>query len=103
MNKNFTERALKAAETPAQQRARILRAHPETSPNQYDLALLFGYRPESFDGMWKLPEGHPVLPVSRNWAVVTEVVTKRGSNVARRWPWGRRVFRFRLKRALDVG
>lgn len=96
-------RAMAMQESPEQRRTRILVGSPETSPRQYDLAVIFGYAPESWDGMWKLPPGHPILPLSRNWALVTEIVTVPGSNVARRTWRGKQKRRIRLVRARDAG
>lgn len=102
MSRELAARATRVQETAQQRRTRLLVASPETSPTQYDLAVLFGYAPESWDGMWKLPAGHPILPISRNWAIVAEVVTVPGSHVARRTRRGRQKLRYRLVRAVDA-
>ena len=41
------------SETAEEQRARILNGC-DTNPGDYDLALLLGYEPETWDGMWRL-------------------------------------------------
>lgn len=88
------------SETYEQQKTRILVAHPETSPSQYDSAVILGYEPESWDGMWKLPAGHPILWLTKNWALVREVVYIPGTHAPQRTRTGRRKTRLVLRRAI---
>lgn len=69
-------------ETAEQRRSRILTASPETSPFQYDSAVALGYQPESWDGMYKLPTGYPILWLTRTWALVAEVIEIPGTHTA---------------------
>ena len=42
--------------TEAGERERFLIENPTVAPSTYDLCILFGYEPYSWDGMWKLPD-----------------------------------------------
>lgn len=68
-------------ETAAEQRERIIRDNwPRVLPNVYDDLVSLGYEPESWTGMWKIaPVEHPVLWVTRRWALVKEVVYQPGT------------------------
>lgn len=81
------------AETYEQQRRRILLANPQTEVAYYDLAYLFGYKPESWDGMWKLRAHRPIIQLTRNWAIAAEV-----AGMGRK----RQKIRYRLVRARDI-
>jgi hypothetical protein len=88
-------------ETSEQRRTRILTESPETHPTVYDLAVLFGYEPESWDGMWKIPAyEYPIFQLSRNWAVVAEVVYVPGTHVSQRTKRGKQRVRWFLRRAV---
>lgn len=87
-------------ESSSDRRTRILRANPQASPTQYDLAVTFGYEPESWDGMWKLPVGYPILQLTRNWALVREVVYQPGTHRSITTKRNRAKTRLRLVRAV---
>ena len=75
-------------ETPAQQRARILRtAAGLITPHVYDSLYRLGYEPESFDGMWKIPQmDRPVIWLTPWHALVCEVVYQPGTHRAQYTP-----------------
>lgn len=81
MTSALREIELLMTETVKQQRTRILLNSPQTSVHDYDSALALGYKPESWDGMWKLPADWPVIWLTRNWAIVREVVYVNGTNI----------------------
>lgn len=81
-------------ETYEEQKRRILLANPDTDSGYYDTAVLFGYAPESWDGMWKLHPRVPIIQLSRNWAIAFEATGRIVRN--------REVFRPRLVRAIDA-
>lgn len=87
------------AESYTEQRTRILRAFPETSPFDFDSAVILGYPPESWDGMWKLPARWPIIWLTRNWAIVREVRSAPVTHKALRKRNGKRRIRWILKRA----
>lgn len=75
-------------ESRAQQRERIIRSNigtPGFVVSDFDDAVALGYEPESWHGMWKLPAPGewpwqwPILWISRNWAIVTEIVYHPGT------------------------
>jgi hypothetical protein len=86
------------SETGEQQRTRILTGSPETSPDQYDAAVALGYEPESWDGMWKLPTGHPIIWLTKRWALVREIVYHPGTHRAVYTRTHRSKTRWRLRR-----
>ncbi|WP_308491027.1 hypothetical protein [Microbacterium terrisoli] len=82
------------SETYAERRERICQP-VGTAFYDYDMAYLFGYEPESWDGMYKLRAHWPIIRLSKRWAIAAEVV---GMRVDRR---GRQVQRihYRLVKA----
>ena len=70
-----------STETYAERKRRILLANPTAPAASYDLAVLFGYEPESWDGMWKLHPTWPIIRLSKNWAIALEY----RSPSSRRW------------------
>lgn len=88
-------------ETPREQRQRILQENLLLSPSQYDLAIIFGYEPESWDGMYRLADvDYPILQLTRNWALAREVVEIPGTHTAARRKSGRERRRWVLRRAV---
>lgn len=79
------------AETPEQQKARIIRENSNMDSSYYDTCVDFGYMPESLDGMWKLHPRVPIVRLSKNWAVAIEATGRIRRN--------REVFRPRLVHA----
>ena len=78
-------------ETYAERRLRILLMNPGANASDYDTCVLFGYGPESWDGMWKLHARVPIIQISRNWAIALEYRTPQSRYW---WP--------RLVRAVDA-
>ena len=88
-------------ETPREQRQRILQENLLLSPMQYDLAIIFGYEPESWDGMYRLADvDSPILQLARDWALAREVVEIPGTHTAARRKSGRERRRWVLRRAV---
>lgn len=88
-------------ETPRQQRTRILQENLLLSPKQYDLAIIFGYPPESWDGMYLLADvDRPIRRISRNWAIAREVVLIPGTHRSARRRNGREIRRWAVRRAV---
>lgn len=88
-------------ETHEMRRARIC-IQRGTSFLDFDLAYLFGYEPESWDGMWKLRRNRPIIQLSKNWAIAAEVVEQPGTHTCERTRTGRQKIRYRLVKARDA-
>lgn len=88
-------------ESPREQRQRILQENLLLSPTQYDLAISFGYEPESWEGMYRLADvDYPILRLSRSWAIAREVVLIPGTYRAARRKSGRERRRWVLRRSI---
>jgi hypothetical protein len=67
-------------ETYAEQRDRII-TNTLIDPDTFDVIFALGYEPESWDGMWKLPED-PIAYRGLGIVILREVIYKPGTHDA---------------------